>query len=120
MSNPKARSYKDYAGRGLTLEPKWLTFDGFLADMGEAPDNHTIERKDNNLGYSKENCVWATMATQAKNRRNNIKILHKGEVLILKDAAKLAGIHYQTLYGRLHRSGMSVPKAFRSEDFQAG
>jgi hypothetical protein len=50
--------------------------------MGERPSlAFSIERKKNELGYSKDNCVWATSREQANNRTNNKKLVYRGEVL---------------------------------------
>lgn len=68
-NDPKHRSYARYGGRGITVCVEWMTFSRFLADMGPRPHGMTLEREKNDEGYSKDNCVWATRSTQAKNRR---------------------------------------------------
>ena len=69
-NNPKATNYQDYGGRGIRIEDsRWLKFENFFADMGIKPEGLTLERKNNGLGYSKKNCVWADRTTQARNQR---------------------------------------------------
>lgn len=76
--NPKATVYKYYGERGIKLCDRWLKFENFLTDMGEKPEGLSIERKDNNLGYFKNNCKWATQKEQANNKRNNVWITVDG------------------------------------------
>ena len=64
-----ASNYERYGGRGITVCERWHDFWLFVEDMGERPDGHTLERTNNNLGYSPDNCVWATAKEQIANRR---------------------------------------------------
>lgn len=93
-TNPKATRYPEYGGRGITVCERWNDFANFLADMGERPVGMTIDRRDNDLGYFKENCRWATHLEQTQNRANAIKVVFRGESMFLTVAAKLAGISY--------------------------
>lgn len=54
---------------GVTACDRWLKFENFLADMGQRPDGKTLDRLDSNLGYSLDNCRWATPQEQSANRR---------------------------------------------------
>lgn len=68
--NKNYRDFECYGGRGITVCAEWRdSFEQFYTDMGPRPPGLTLERKENSLGYSKDNCVWATDTEQSRNRR---------------------------------------------------
>lgn len=68
-TDPRAKDYARYGARGVTVCRPWLAFAAFLKDMGERPKGRTLDRKDGTLGYTPDNCQWATPKQQANNRR---------------------------------------------------
>lgn len=97
-SNP---DYRKYGGRGISVCSEWESFAAFANDMGCQPNGMTLERIDNNLGYSKENCRWATRLEQARNKRSNRIVTLKGIQMPLVQAAEMLGIDRRELARRL-------------------
>jgi len=75
--NPNNKRFAAYAGRGIAVCDRWRnSFENFLADMGEKPLGLTLERINNEQGYSPDNCKWATYSEQNRNRRSWRKSAH--------------------------------------------
>ena len=103
-TDPDWPQWPDYGGRGITVCDPWRSsFQAFAADLGRAPVGGTIERLDNTLGYSPENCRWATRKEQANNRRSNRWLTHQGRTQNVSQWAAELGIPRATLYHRLHK-----------------
>lgn len=103
---------KNYKGRGIGVCKRWLAFINFYTDMGERPKGMTLERIDNNKGYSKDNCRWATRKEQANNRRTNVHIRDKdGEMITMAQATDKYGLR-RTRFDYLKRTLGSAQIAF--------
>ncbi len=109
-TNPNFKQYKDYGGRGIRVCKRWKEFKSFLEDMGKCPSGYSIDRIDNDKGYYKENCRWATRKQQMRNMRRNHLITYNGKTQCLIDWSEETGISYNTLRSRL-RIGWSTEKA---------
>lgn len=110
-NNPRNPAYHNYGGRGITVCERWSSFDTFLADMGPRPSTkHSIDREENDLGYSPDNCRWVTKKTQGRNRRG---LIATESTSTLKEAAEATGINYGTAYSRVRRLGWSPEEAVR-------
>ena len=85
---------------------KWSEDNGYS-------ENLSIDRIDNNKGYSPDNCRWADNFVQANNTRKNVNITWNGEThsLSVWGRIKPNGLDYDTLRSRL-RSGWSIEKTF--------
>ena len=102
--------FNKYGGRGITVCNEWMLFENFFNDMGLAPPKHTLERIDNNKGYSKENCKWATRKEQAVNRSSTKFLTFDGQTKSISDWAREIGIRIDTLHYRISR-GWNIEKA---------
>lgn len=109
--NEKDKSYKRYGARGITVCDRWLHgedsksgFECFFEDMGYKPtDSHSIDRKDNDLGYSKGNCRWAVQSVQQRNRRDTIRVQVGTWEMDLASACEYLGLKYNLVRDRMQR-----------------
>lgn len=105
------KQWKDYGGRGISVCQKWLKFSGFLEDMGIRPDGTTLDRIDNNGNYSPENCKWADLKSQRRNRSDNRIVEYLGKKIPLVSACEAAGLPYDTVRSRLDLYGWTESDA---------
>lgn len=101
--------YDRYGGRGITVCDRWRGQGGFirfLEDMKERPAKEfTLERKDNQLGYSKDNCKWASLEEQSRNRDCSRMVTVDGERMCFTAALDKFDKRsdFFTILGRLRR-----------------
>jgi len=102
--NPKDSNFKAYGGRGIKVCAEWQDYRNFSAwaKLNGYSDDLTIDRKDNDKGYSPENCRWTDAKAQANNRRNNRMVTYKGITQTLQQWADEIGIQTATLRYRLN------------------
>lgn len=104
-TNSDDPAWHRYGGRGITVCDRWRgSFEAFLEDMGPKPSpDLTIERVDNDKGYYKENCVWATRRQQADNTRKAVHHELDGETHNQSEWGRVNGIKQCTISLRLKR-----------------
>jgi len=107
--------YSNYGGRGITVCGQWRDdFAQFFKDMGPRPKGCSLDRIDNNQGYSPENCRWASTKQQANNKRTNRPITFKGKTQTITQWAEQLSMDPQTLFRRLGKYKWSVEKSLET------
>lgn len=99
--------YDVYMARGIKVCEEWKSFEKFLEDMGERPPGTSLDRINNDLGYCKENCRWATPTEQGGNRRTTKLSMEIAEAIRSaigrpKDIAIQFGLTQQTVCNIRH------------------
>lgn len=111
--NPNHKNYDRYGGRGICMCDEWKnsyeSFHQWAMQNGYAA-GLTVDRINNDLGYSPDNCRIVDRTAQANNRGSNIMIAHNGECHNIKWWADHSDVLYSTLYYRI-KSGWSIEKA---------
>lgn len=96
------RAYRSYGGRGITVSKEWLdSFEAFYRDMGPRPSGLSLDRIDNERGYSKENCRWATKKEQQRNTRANIFVMAWSRRIPLAEACEQSSLPSSVIRARL-------------------
>lgn len=112
--------FPNYGGRGISVHPKWMTFDGFVADMGERPEGTTLDRIDLNGNYEPGNCRWATITQQNRNRSDTHWVELNGERKSLAEWCELRGLSPKMVLLRVKRFGWSYSEALNTPNLGRG
>lgn len=118
-----------YFEKGIGIDEKWMSFDGFYEDMGERPGKeYCIDRIDNNKPYSKDNCRWVLHSENCQNTSVSKRWTVDGvEYLSIAEAAKTLSVSHATIQrwckGYINngktippKNGCSVTKFYKEEE----
>lgn len=108
--NPNNKCFKYYGGRGIKVCERWNKFENFYKDMGARPSELTLDRINNNKGYSPNNCRWADRFTQSNNQRITKRITINGESRSISEWARINRISKHTVRSRI-KSGWDKIRA---------
>lgn len=117
-NDANCKEYPRYGGRGIKVSQEWNDFAVFYADMGPRPKGMSIDRIDNDAGYSKENCRWATRKEQSRNRRNTVFAEVNGVLKTVSEWCEHYDISRNTVYERIKRgwdwqNAITIPKGLK-------
>lgn len=123
-------AFKDYGGRGITVcddwnnrekvpsaynaTKGWLSFKEWAVEHGYK-EGLTLDRIDNNKGYSPENCRWVTRTVQMNNTRRNRFVEYKGVSKTLSEWCRELELNYDKIERRINKLGWSVEKALETK-----
>ena len=114
--NSNHKYYKHYGARGITVCEEWSGKEGFYNFHKWAQENGwrpglTLDRKDNDKGYTPDNCRFVTQEEQIRNRRNTIFYEYRGMKLTISEIAAMENIDPSKLRNRLYRKNTSLAEA---------
>lgn len=105
--------YDSYKGRGIDVCDRWKdSFENFLEDMGPRPIGMTLDRRDNNKGYSPENCRWATDEEQGNNKRGNVLLEIDGVIKTVSQWSRVSGISKTVIRSRMKKGWSDCDAVF--------
>jgi len=109
--NPLHPQFKDYGGRGISYDPAWADFPGFLDSVGEKPyPEATLDRIDNDGNYEPQNVRWADRVTQRRNSRQITEVSIDGDTKLVTDWCKVYDIAFASVRRRM-KKGMTMEEA---------
>lgn len=104
--NPKEKNYHRYGGRGITVCPEWGRYEVFMEwalSHGYIEGQTDIDRRDNDKGYSPENCRFISHKENLRNTHRKLHDVIEGEDITLAEAAERHGLPYRLVYQRYKR-----------------
>lgn len=113
-SNPQNKRHASYYDRHITICEEWKNnFEAFYiwAIKNGYSENLTIDRIDNNKGYTPDNCRWVSQKIQQRNRRNNHYITYNNETHCMSEWCEILGLKYGTICSRINRN-WDIERAF--------
>lgn len=114
--NQNDQHFEDYGARGITVFSEWKNFELFYewAVSNGYEKGLSLDRKDNDKGYSPDNCHWTTRKVQMNNTRKNHYITYNGKKQTMAQWADELGIKYNTLNSRINTLGWDIERAFNT------
>lgn len=117
--NENNDGFHHYGGRGIRMCEEWKKdfisfYDWALVNGYE--ENLSIDRINNDKGYSPCNCRWVTQKQQTRNTRRNRRFKINGESKVLKDWCEIYGVDQTTVRMRLER-GYPIKQALSKKPF---
>lgn len=112
--NASPKDYKSYQAKGISVCKEWdndfMCFYQWAMNNGYS-EELTIDRIDNNKGYSPDNCRWTTNTEQQRNKTTNIRVVYNGEEMLLIDVCRKLNLPYKRIHKRYRKLKLS------NEDF---
>lgn len=117
--NQNHKFYSHYGARGISMCDRWrYSFESFLSDMGPKPPSmDSIDRRDNDKGYSPDNCRWATITEQQNNKRSNRVLEFKGKRMTLAQWGRHLNVPRERLNRRLN-AGYTVEQILTQKIYE--
>jgi len=112
--NPKSTNFAKWGGRGISVCEAWMTFNGFLKDMGDSyTPGSQLDRINNDGNYELSNCRWSDRKTQCRNRSNNTWLSLNGVSKTLAEWIEISGIKSSTFRQRLYSYKWKLEDCFK-------
>ena len=110
---PSNSHFHRYGGRGITVCDEWLNVQNFVkwCEQVNPPEGTTIDRIDNNAGYTPDNCRFVSLKENQNNRSTNVLLEWNGRTQTIAQWSEDLNIPYELIYRRIKVLGWSVERA---------